>query len=91
MKNTLGEIIIYELEDTPRIIVNNQIINNATLKWNKEGCGQGFLTLDGIAKQINTVDVIYVWCELGLSGKIYIYNNYDDEKWYLHGTTRGYA
>lgn len=89
MKN-IGETIIDLTGYSTRIIVNNQIIDNDQLNWRSEDGGM-YLTLDQIAEQIKTDSVIYVWIELGLSGEIFMYNNYGDNKWYKHGTTKGYA
>ena len=74
-----------------RIIVNNQIIDNSSLNWRHETNGNIELTLNEIAEQVNSSNVIYVWIELGLSGVIFLYNNYGDGKWINHGTTKGYA
>lgn len=87
----IGETIIDLTAYQTRIIVDDKIIDNEKLKWRPESNGGIELTLNEIANQINTMDVIYVWVESGLSGRIFLYNNQDDNKWYEHGTTKGYA
>lgn len=74
-----------------RIIVNDRIIDNADLKWRIHEEQYEELTLNEISEQINTEGVIYVWTELGLSGKIYQYGNYEEIGWCEHGTTKGYS
>jgi hypothetical protein len=88
----IGETIVDLMAYHTRIIVDDKIIDNEKLKWRPESNGGIELTLNEIADQINTMGIIiYVWVESGLSGRIFLYNNHDDNKWYEHGTTRGYA
>jgi hypothetical protein len=88
----IGDITIDLMGYSTRIIVDDRIIDNNELIWRNDEVNGGIeLTLNEIAKQINTPNIIYVWIELGLRGEIFMYNNYSDGKWYKHGTTRGYA
>lgn len=89
--DNIGETTIDLMAYSTRIIVDNEIIDNEKLQWRTESNGGIELTLNEIAQQINTPGTIYVWIELGLRGEIFLYNNYDDGKWYEHGTTKGYA
>ena len=54
-----------------------------------------FLSLKEISDQLiekGYKPTFYVWCETGLSGKIYRYgNDTDDAYWTEHGETNGYA
>lgn len=64
----------------------NKIIENLT--WNKSE-QDDYLTLKEIQEQVKFP--VRVIMDFGLEGKIYEYNNYNDEKWYLYGITKGYA
>ncbi|GGB26718.1 hypothetical protein GCM10011409_00030 [Lentibacillus populi] len=90
-KMELGEKTVDLMGYSVRIIVGNQIIDNDSLNWRETEQGGLELTLNEIAEQIKTPDVIFVWIELGLRGEIFLYNNYGDEKWYEHGSTKGFA
>ena len=46
-------------------------------------------TLQDIADDYPTVEILIA--ENPLSGKIYRFNNYNDDKWYETGNTDGYA
>lgn len=54
-----------------------------------------FLTLKEISDQLISLGykpVFYVWHEMGMSGTIYRYGNYDEiNYWTEHGKTKGYA
>lgn len=53
-----------------------------------------YLTLEEIAQQLIAKGYSYpfhVWTELGLSGTIYMYGNYNPPTWVEHGKTKGYA
>lgn len=73
------------------IINNDHIVDVDRLRWHEGDEGIEYLTLNEISGQINTSGIIYVWYELGLSGKIYQYGNYEEVGWCEHGTTKGYA
>lgn len=85
----VGNTTVYP--EALRIIVNDRIIDHNNLKWRIHDEQYEELTLNEISEQINTVGVIYVWTEMGLSGKIYQYGNYEEVGWCLHGTTKGYS
>lgn len=87
----MGKVTIDMYGYDVKIIVNDRIIDNSSLKWRETELGETELTLDEISKQLNVEGVIYVWVEGGLKGTIYQYNNYCDGKWYEHGTTKGFA
>lgn len=87
----IGNTTIDIYGDLVKIIVNDIIIDNSSLKWRETELGETELTLNEISKQLNVEGVIYVWVEGGLKGKIYQFNNYADGKWYEHGTTKGFA
>lgn len=61
----------------------------------KEHHGVPYLNLKDISERITNRYgdelVIYVWEELGLSGRIYKYVAYDSNDWQLHGKTNGFA
>ncbi|MEO3947657.1 hypothetical protein [Gorillibacterium sp. CAU 1737] len=62
------------------------------LEWNEDDFP--FLSLSEIGTQLEKMGYthpFYVWSELGLSGRIYQYGNYDPPTWEHHGTTKGYA
>ena len=52
-----------------------------------------FLSLNDCLDKIDYdgYGVVTVIIEEPTSGKVYRYNNYNDKKWYNHGTTNGYA
>lgn len=74
------------------------LVSVSEIKWRttkgEDEVGIQVLTLDEISNQLNELGydrTYYVWVELGLSGKIYQYGNYDPPTWQEHGTTKGYA
>ncbi|MEK5068088.1 hypothetical protein [Sporosarcina sp. FSL K6-1508] len=73
------------------IIIDQHVVDADRLKWHEGDEGIEMLTLNEISDQINTEGVIYVWTELGLSGKIYQYGNYEEIGWCVHGKTKGYS
>lgn len=88
MEDVGGKVI--DRDSFLMIIVGRTVIDEKQLNW-RENESFGQLTLSEISEQINSEDVIYVWYELGLSGKIYQYGNYEEVGWCEHGTTKGYA
>lgn len=88
--NDAGDKVIYK-DGFLLIIINDRIIDGSRLKWRDDGSGIERLMLNEISDQIKTEGVIYVWTELGLSGKIYQYGNYEEIGWCEHGTTKGYS
>lgn len=86
----VGETVVNDTFEDVRIIVGDRIIDNDELEWREIEDGGRELTLNEIYNQIRT-PLIYVWVETGLSGTIYECGNYEDGKWYEHGTTKGYA
>lgn len=84
-----GSTTIYN-DGSLMIIVGRKIIDENRLKW-RANDDIGELTLNEISSQLNTREIIYVWYELGLSGKIYQYGNYEEGGWWEHGTTKGFA
>ena len=51
---------------------------------------EDYLTLKEIKEQLNGL-FIRVISDSCLEGKKYEYGNYNDDKWYLYGITKGYA
>lgn len=100
---TVDETVIYRYDNFIRIIAGKDgkevIVDPDELKWPRYDGGQDVgvyesLTLKEISNQLIALGyhrVFYVWVELGLSGQIYQYGNYDPHEWAEHGTTRGYA
>ena len=80
--------IIFEINCTILSITPKAIIHNKELKWHK--AEENYLTLKEIQEQLNGL-CIRVISDSGLEGKIYEYENYNDDKWYLYGITKGYA
>ena len=70
------------------ITIPKAIIHNKELKWHE--AEEDYLTLREIKEQLNGL-AIRVISDSGLEGKIYEYGNYNDDKWYLYGITKGYA
>ncbi|MGI2329690.1 hypothetical protein [Planococcus sp. YIM B11945] len=90
MKEVSDTVIDLQAGST-EIIVGKKFVDIGDLSWKSEPNGSECLTLNEIFEQLKTQNVIYVWVEMGLSGVIYQCNNYGDGKWYVHGTTKGYA
>jgi hypothetical protein len=70
------------------------LVDTEELEWHDYDEDNGCLTLEEISTQLiekGYQSPFYVWTELGLSGKIYMYGNYEPPAWVEHGTTRGYA
>lgn len=80
--------IIFEMNCTILSIIPKAIIHNKELKWHK--AEEDYLTLKEIQEQLNGL-CIRVISDSSLEGKIYEYGNYNDDKWYLYGITKGYA
>lgn len=89
--NNLGKTIIDCRSYNVRIIEGDKIIPVDSLQWREFDGYCLELTLDEIVQRIKPAATLYVWEESGLEGKIYLYNNYGDKKWYEHGKTKGYA
>lgn len=80
--------VIFETNCTILSIIPKAIIHNKELKWHK--AEEDYLTLKEIKEQLNGL-FIRVISDSCLEGKIYEYGNYNDDKWYLYGITKGYA
>ena len=80
--------VIFETNCTILSIIPKAIIHNKELKWHK--AEEDYLTLKEIKEQLNGL-FIRVISDSALKGKIYEYGNYNDDKWYLYGITKGYA
>lgn len=99
MKENLNDHIITTEMNNIRIIVDNVIIDNYSLKWiiekdNSINEQHEFLTLGDIYKQCYckyNCQIIYVWEESPLEGVIWMCGNYNDGEWVKQGTTRGFA
>jgi hypothetical protein len=86
---------VYVLANSKDDETKNVLVDLDELKWYKDEEGfEESITLEEISKQLQTLGykgVYRVWTEMGLSGRIYQYGNYDPPVWEEHGTTKGYA
>ena len=99
---SLEDVVIYpnyEEGMITKIIVDDQLYDQKSLLWNYdpnfasncESSGK-YLRLKDLSEQLHDKGrVIMVIRESPLNGDIYLYGNYNDDKWYHHGTTRGFA
>ena len=98
-----GKLVLYLDNSVNKVtfLVNGKNFDPHRIKWHIDvetakwtGCGN-WLTLDEIRNLINELEpgrnVIEVREEMPLRGVIYQTGNYNDEFWYEHGTTKGYA
>jgi hypothetical protein len=77
----------------PKEELKEVLVDIEILKW-KNHEGYPYITLLEISKQLKKLGYqspYYVWAEMGLSGEIYMYGNYNPPEWVEHGKTRGYA
>lgn len=103
-EKTLDNIIIKRNDGVTGVCIftktgndNIKPINTNYLIWRKYlDCGE-YLTLKEIREQVRVIpgyqdEVLFVWEEEALSGKIYQTGNQPEcDKWEEHGKTRGYA
>lgn len=97
VQNDIAQKEIHLHSDSVRIIAHKGakevFVDIDKLTWREEEEGQ-LLTLGEISTQLNQLGyerVYYVWIEMGLSGVIYQYGNYEPPSWQEHGKTRGFA
>lgn len=90
-----GDQVIYKFETKIMVCGSEDLfIDVEQLKWRDHEESEPELTLREVSDQLIKLGysgVFYVWTELGLSGEIYQFGNYDPPMWVKHGETKGYA
>ncbi len=94
MMEDQSTVTISQRNSVVRILYDSKRLRNRVLPWHGDEPNEGWLTLREISNHLikkGMSDVIHVWIDSPMEGRIYQFNNYGENEWIEYGRTIGWA